>query len=201
MSEQIAILGGTFDPIHIGHLAIAEEVRWHLDARIFFVPAARQPLKTHPHTAMGVDRLAMVRLATASNPAFEVCDLEIRRGGRSYTIDTVTTLRKEYPAAGFTFLAGADVVAALHQWHEIEKLLGLCRFLIVTRPGYEIDLDDLFTKVPAARGRVTTLVGPALDISASALRERFDRGAPVRYQIPDAVLEYIEAHGLYRPGD
>lgn len=201
MSEQIAILGGTFDPIHIGHLAIAEEVRWHLDARVFFVPAAQQPLKTNPHTATGVDRLAMVRLATASNPAFDVCDLEIRRGGRSYTIDTITTLRDEYPAAGFTFVAGADVVAALHQWHQIDRLLGLCRFLIVTRPGYELDLDQLLTTVPAARGRISTLVGPALDISASALRERFDRGAPVRYQIPDAVLGYIEAHGLYRPDD
>lgn len=201
MSEQIAILGGTFDPIHFGHLAIAEEVRWHLNARVFFVPAAQQPLKTTPHSATGVDRLAMVRLATADNGAFEVCDLEVRRGGRSYTIDTVTTLREEHPSAEFSFIAGADVIPSLHLWHEVERLLSLCHFTILTRPGYELDLEALYRTLPAARGHVSTLVGPALDISATGLRERLVRGAPVRYQIPDAVLVYIETNGLYRPHD
>jgi nicotinate-nucleotide adenylyltransferase len=143
----------------------------------------------------------MVRLATADNPAFDVCDLEVRRGGRSYTVDTIKTLREEFPAAEFTFVAGADVIANLHLWHKVEQLLSLCHFTIVTRPGYDLDLEALYTTLPAARGRVTPLVGPALEISATALRERFERDAPVRYQVPDAVLEYIEAHGLYRPRD
>jgi nicotinate-nucleotide adenylyltransferase len=198
VSEQIAILGGTFDPIHIGHLAIAEEVRWHLDARVFFVPAARQPLKANTHVATAADRLAMVRLATAGNPAFSVCDLEVRRGGRSYTVDTVATLREEYPGADFTFVAGADVVADLHRWYDVERLLSLCRFLILARPGYTIELEGLYTTLPAARGRVSTLAGPSLIISATLLRERLEHGAPVRYQIPDSVLDYIEQHGLYR---
>jgi nicotinate-nucleotide adenylyltransferase len=201
VTEHIAILGGTFDPIHIGHLAIAEEVRWHLGGRVFFVPAARQPLKADTHVATATDRLAMVRLATAGNPAFEVCDLEIRRGGRSYTVDTITTLREEYPAADFAFVAGADVVTDLHRWHQIERLLSLCRFLIVARPGYEIDLESLYATLPASRGRVSTITGPSLDISASGLRARLSRGAPVRYQIPDDVLEYIKAHGIYQPRD
>ena len=201
MTEHIAILGGTFDPIHIGHLAIAEEVRWHLDARVFFVPAARQPLKANTHVATAADRLAMVRLAIADNTAFVVCDLEVRRGGRSYTVDTVVTLREEYPAAEFTFVAGADIVPDLHRWYQIERLLGLCRFVILTRPGYEVDLETLVASVPAARGRVSRLESPSLDISATALRERLRRGAPVRYQVPDQVLEYIEAHGLYRSRD
>ena len=199
MSEHLAILGGTFDPIHVGHLAIAEDARWQLGLnRVFFVPAARQPLKAHLHIATATDRLAMVRLATSDNPAFAVCDLEVRRGGRSYTVDTVAALQEEYPNAAFTFLAGADVVADLHRWYRIERLLELCRFAFVGRPGYVIDLERLYAAVPAARDRVRILEGPNLDISASELRVRRERGAPIRYQVPDAVLQYIEAHGLYR---
>ncbi len=201
MSERIAILGGTFDPIHIGHLAIAEEVRWHLGARVFFVPAARQPFKANTHTARAADRLAMVRLAIAGNPAFAMCDLEVRRGGHSYTVDTVMTLRDEYPAAEFTFVAGADIVLDLHRWYQIERLLGLCRFAIITRPGYAADLQALHAVLPAAYERVSMIEGPSLDISATTLRDRLRRGAPVRYQIPEPVLEYIDAHGLYRTRD
>jgi nicotinate-nucleotide adenylyltransferase len=199
VSERYAILGGTFDPIHIGHLAIAEDVRWQLGLdHVIFIPAARQPLKDHSHVATAVDRLAMVRLGIADNPAFLVSDLEIRRGGRSYTVDTVATLRDEHPGSDMVFIAGADVVADLHRWYQIDRLLELCRFVFVGRPGYAIDLERLHALVPASQGRVSTLIGPLLDISATELRARRARGAPVRYQVPDAVLEYMEAHGLYR---
>ena len=201
VSEHLAILGGTFDPIHFGHLAIAEEVCWQLDAsRVFFVPAAQQPLKEQMHVATAADRLAMVRLATASNPAFSVCDLEVRRGGRSYSIDTVAALRAAHPTAGFTFVAGADVLLDLPRWYQVERLFELCQFAILTRPGHVLGLGRLYEVLPAARGRVVAITGPALDISARDLRARCARGAPVRYQVPDAVLEYIDAHGLYRPG-
>ena len=199
MSERLAILGGTFDPIHFGHLAIAEEIRWQLQVgRIFFVPAAQQPLKVHHHVATANDRLEMVQLATANNPGFTVCDLEVRRGGRSYSVDTVAALREEHPDAQFTFVGGADILLELPRWHQIERLLELCEFAIVTRPGYQLDFDPLYAVLPAARDRMVAVTGPALDISATDLRARLARGAPVRYQLPDPVLQYIQDHGLYR---
>ena len=197
--ERLAILGGTFDPIHFGHLAIAEEICWQLDvARVFFVPAAQQPLKLATHVASAADRLEMVRLATAGNPGFAVCDLEVRRGGRSYSIDTLTSLREAYPAADFIFVAGADVLAELPRWYSVERLLELTRFAILTRPGHQLDLNPIYEQLPAARGRMIEVVGPKLDISSTDLRARLAAGAPVRYQLPDTVLDYIEAHALYR---
>lgn len=198
MSERLAIFGGTFDPIHYGHLALAAEVCWELDVqKVFFVPAAQQPFKGEGHAAPAGARLEMVRLATEDSSSFTVCDLEIRRGGRSYTVDTVADLREEFPGADFTFVAGADVLEDLHRWYAIERLLALCRFAVVTRPGYPIDLQRLYTLLPAARDRITTIAGLALDISATDLRNRLRRGAPVRFQMPDAVIDYIHAHGLY----
>ena len=201
MTMRVAILGGTFDPIHFGHLAVAEEVRWKLGlARVFFVPAAQQPLKAHTHLATAEQRLAMVRLATLDNPTFDVCDLEVRRGGRSYTIDTVQALQVDNPSAEFTFVAGADVLQDLKRWYRVEQLLELCSFTIVSRPGYRLDLEPVYAGLPGARGRIEAVVGPALEISSTDLRGRLLRGAPVRYQLPDAVIDYIEANGLYRPG-
>jgi nicotinate-nucleotide adenylyltransferase len=199
VTERLAILGGTFDPIHFGHLAMAEEVCWQLDvARIFFVPAAQQPLKAWKHIASAEDRLAMVRLAIADNPSFDVCDLEIRRGGPSFTVDTLATLREASPHAEWIFVAGADILRDLPRWHAIDRLFELCRFAIVTRPGHPIDFDQLYQMLPVARGHVTEVGGLHLDISATDLRERLVRGAPVRYQMPDAVVDYIQQHGIYR---
>lgn len=199
MSERIAILGGTFDPIHYGHLAIAQEVCWQLEvSRVFFVPAAQQPFKLGVRVVDAEHRLAMVRLATADNPAFEVNDIEIRRGGTSYSYDTVRALHEAHPDAELIFVAGADVVRDLHRWREIDALLQLCRFAIVHRPGYLLDFDALYANLPAAWDRVIEIIGPALDISATALRERFATGAPVRYQLPDVVIAYVADHDLYR---
>lgn len=199
MAEHYAILGGTFDPIHYGHLALAEEVCWQLDAsHVFFVPAAQQPLKLGGHCASSAQRLRMVELAVADNPSFAVCDLEIKRGGRSYTVDTVAALHDDYPQADLTFVAGADVLRDLPRWHDVARLFQLCRFAIVTRPGHEIDLERLLVDLPVARDRIMAVRGPRLDISSTDLRDRLERGAPTRYQIPDSVRDYIERHGLYR---
>jgi nicotinate-nucleotide adenylyltransferase len=200
VSERLAIFGGTFDPIHYGHLAIAEEVRWTLaTTRVLFVPTSQQPLKTSTHIATAAQRLEMARLAIADNSGFAVHDLEIRRGGRSYSFDTVVALQVEYRGAELFFVVGADLIADLPRWYAIDRLLALCRFVVMTRPGYQIDLDHLYTTLPSAQGRMQVIEGPALDISATALRERLASGAPVRYQIPDVVAAYIEDHGLYRP--
>lgn len=199
MLPRIVILGGTFDPIHIGHLAIAEDVRYTLGANhVLFVPAAQQPLKSYQHRASAADRLAMAQLATADNPAFSVSDIEIRRGGLSYTVETVAEIRTQHPEAEIFFSVGVDAAGTLPKWREVERLLSLCRIVIVERPGYSFDPEALFADLPAGRERTLFIPGPAFDISASEVRLRLSKGRPIRYHLPAAVREYIEAHGLYR---
>lgn len=199
MLPRIVILGGTFDPIHIGHLAIAEDVRYALGAsHVLFVPAAQQPLKSYQHRASATDRLAMTRLATADNPAFSVSDIEIRRGGVSYTVETVAEIHTQHPEAEIFFTVGVDAAVSLPKWREVERLLSLCRIVIVERPSYTFDPEALFAELPAARERILVIPGPIFDISASEIRLRLSRGRPIRYHLPAAVREYIEAHSLYQ---
>ncbi len=199
MSRRIAILGGTFDPVHLGHLAIAEDVRFALEAAcVLFVPAAQQPFKTGAETAGAEHRLAMTQLATADNPGFGVSEIEVRRGGISYTVQTVAELRAQYPEDELFFIIGADAAADLHRWFEVERLLSLCSIVIVERPGYVLDTEALYTALPFARSRVRHVAGPGLRISATELRERLLKGHPVRYHLTPAVLQYIEQHKLYR---
>ena len=199
MSERIVIFGGTFDPIHIGHLAIAEDARWTLQAdRVLFVPTAQQPLKYVCHRAIAAQRLTMVELAVADNPYFAVSDLEIRRGGLSYSVDTVAVIKEQHPAADLVFVLGADALALLPRWHQIERLIELCRFVVLRRPGFDLSFDSILTTLPTLRDRITIIDGPALDISATDVRLRLQAGQPVRYHLPPAVWHYIEQHGLYR---
>lgn len=199
MQGRIAILGGTFDPVHIGHLALAADVRHTLAAdMVLFVPTAQQPLKAQAHAASALDRLAMARLATSDNEHFAVSDVEIRRGGLSYTVDTLAQLREEHPDAELWFIVGADAAVDLPRWHDVRRLLRLCRLAIVARPGYTLDHAALFAALPEAEDRIEFVAGPALDISASELRARLRSGAPVRYHLPPAVRAYIAQHGLYR---
>jgi nicotinate-nucleotide adenylyltransferase len=199
MNRRIAIFGGTFDPIHIGHLAIAEDARWALCAdQVVFVPAAHQPLKAPQVGATAEQRLAMVELAVAGNPRFAVYDWEVRRGGVSYTIDTVAAIEQQHPQADLVFVLGADALALLPRWHQIERLMLLCRFAVLRRPGYKLRLDGVLTTLPQLHDRLTVIDGPALTISASEIRQRLRAGQPVRYHLPAAVWRYIERHGLYR---
>lgn len=198
MTQCLALLGGTFDPIHSGHLAIAEDVRVALHAdRVVFIPAAQQPFKAGQRVTSAEARLAMVRLAIADNPAFAVADYEVRRGGVSYTVDTVATFRAEYPEAELYFIVGADAALDLPRWREIDRLLTLCRFVIVQRPGFMLDLDQLRRDLATTEDRVRTIAGPAFDISATELRNRLHNGLPVRYHLPPAVWQYIQRHNLY----
>lgn len=195
---RLGIYGGSFDPIHIGHLAIAEEARVALGlASVAFVPAIRQPLKGQAQ--VGPDhRLAMVQLACESNPAFYAEDLELRRPPPSYTIDTLAELRRRHgPGPELWFVLGADATRDLPRWHRADELLALARFAIVDRPGYLLDLAALEAQLPGLSERCVVLAGPRLDIASSELRRRLAAGRPVRYQIPEAVRSYIAAHGLY----
>ena len=198
MTTRIGILGGTFDPIHVGHLAIAEEVRVTLSLdRVLFVPAAYQPLKAHRPGADAHHRLAMVRLACATNDFFSVSDVEITRPGPSYTVTTLQSLHDMNMGALF-FILGADALQDLPRWREAARIPELTSMVAVQRPGTMLHIEPLFAKLPMLRERLATVEGPRLDISSSELRQRVIDGRPLRYLVPDAVAAYIAEHGLYR---
>lgn len=201
--NRLGVCGGTFDPIHMGHLFIAEEAgsRLELD-RVLFVPAREPPHRQEAPEASAAHRLAMVRLGVAGNPRFEVSLLEVERQGPSYTVDTLKVLRKAEPGSELFFIVGMDSLADLAKWHDPAGILGLARLVAVARGGHEEwDRRDLEAAVPEARGRVIVLPSPQLEISATDLRRRIADGRSCRYLAPDAVLAYIEQHGLYRRSD
>ncbi len=193
MSEitRIGVLGGTFDPLHLGHLAAASEARHVLGLdRVLLVPANAQPLKAPP-VASAEDRLEMCRLAVADDPYLDVDDCDIVRGGATYTVDTLVDLAARYPGAELTFIAGADAVATLDRWKDAERLRTLARFVGVTRPGHT---------PPAREQGVEVLEVPSVAVSSTEVRRRVLDGAPIRYLTPQGVVRYIERHHLYTGG-
>lgn len=206
----IGIMGGTFDPIHVGHLAVAEEARESLRLdRILFVVAGRPPHKDPAEVSAVEDRLAMVSLAIAGNAAFELSRLEIDRQGPSYSADTVAGLEGLERAAGrkpdLTLILSAETFADLPTWHEPERLLALARVAVVPREGYPApDPGWIARTFSGQEDRVDFLEGPRLGLSSTALRARVAAGRSIRYLVPDAVAGYIAEHGLYRqdiPGE
>ncbi len=199
---RIGILGGTFDPIHYGHLVVAEECRYSLQLeRVLLVPAGQPPHKVGRAVAPAADRLAMVELAVAGNCHLAVSRIEIERPGLSYSVDTVALLREEYSRqAELFFIIGLDALFDLVSWHEPRRLLQLCKLAAVSRPGYQFDLSPLLGQLPEVAERVVYVPTPELNIASSDLRQRVATGRPIRYQLPDAVAQYIYDHGLYRNG-
>ncbi|MGQ9557394.1 MAG: nicotinate-nucleotide adenylyltransferase [Desulfurispora sp.] len=197
----IGIMGGTFDPIHYGHLVTAENARHFFGLeQVIFVPAYRPPHKEDRRISPPQHRLAMVRLAIASNPHFKVSDMEISRRGPSYTIDTVLTMQRCYPAARLFFITGADAVLEILSWHRVTELLESCIFIAATRPGYQLgQLRQNLASLPEALlRRILTMEVPALAISSTDIRQRVREGRPVKYLLPEAVEEYIYRQVLYR---
>lgn len=201
---SIGVMGGTFDPIHVGHLAIAEEARESLGlARVLFVPAGLPPHRPASSVALAADRAAMVGLAIEGNAAFELSRLELDRAGPSYTSDTIAALAAAERAAGrepdLTFILSAETLAALPSWHEPERLIDACRIAVVPREGYPApDRAWLRERFPGREGRFDILSGPRLGISSTAIRERVATGRSIRYLVPEAVARYIGDHGLYQ---
>jgi nicotinate-nucleotide adenylyltransferase len=195
---SLGILGGTFDPIHLGHLAIAEDAREALGLeRVLFVPAATPPHKPDRVVTGAAHRLAMVELAIAGNPAFSVSRMELERGGLSYTVDTLEALRADGVVNPW-FILSSEALAGLSAWHEPDRLLGLCHLAVVPRSGHPlIDRDWLEARFPGRGDRVRFLPGPLLAISGSVVRRRAAAGRSVRYLVPDAVARYIADHALY----
>lgn len=192
---RIGIMGGTFDPIHNGHLVAASEVSWVYDLdEVVFVPTGRPVFKLDKHVTNAEDRYLMTVIATASNPKFTVSRVDIDRPGVTYTIDTLRDLRALYPDAELFFITGADAVAEIMRWKDVEQMFRIAHFVAVTRPGYS-------SAVTLPAGRVDMLEIPALAISSTDVRERATHGEPVWYLVPDGVVQYIGKHGLYRARD
>jgi len=195
---NIGVLGGTFDPIHIGHLVVAEEARIKLGFReVLFVPAGQPWLKLDRNVTLAVHRVETVRRAIADNPHFKLCTLEVERPGPSYTVDTLTMLRKQLGSeASLFFIIGRDTLAELPLWKEPKKLVQLCRLVVAPRLGSK-DLKHLETAIPGLLDKVIQLDMPVIGISSSGIRQRIANGLSIRYLVPEPVIRYIQDHKLY----
>lgn len=202
---KLGVLGGTFDPPHIGHLILAEEARLALGLeQVLFVPAGSPWRKAGRELSPREHRLAMVRLAVDGNPHFAVSSLEIDREGPSYTADTLAALRDQFgPETEFFFIMGADSLTDFPHWHKPQRILELARLAVAERPEPEdVSVDESLAEdlASAMRERVVWLRMPLIAISASAVRERVQAGLSIRYWVPPAVEEYIRQRGLYAAG-
>lgn len=211
---RIAVFGGTFNPVHYGHLRLAEEVReaCSLD-RVVFMPTYITPHKLKESLTPADVRLELVRRAVADNPGFIVSDIEVRREGRSFTIETVRELKKE-PGIMVSLIIGSDSFNEIPTWHEYEELLKEASFIVVPRPGYPFKKPEEVLAIELARefwydsgsgtyvnsggNSITYLETTLIDISSSDIRERVRKGRSVRYLLPDSVIEFINKEGLYR---
>lgn len=218
---RLGVLGGTFDPVHLGHLILGETAREQLRLnRVLFVPVGQPWRKAGRSVAPAEHRLAMLGLAIAENPAFEASTLEVLRRGPTYTADTLEALRAEYAKVELVLILGADALADLPNWHEPERIAELATLAVARRweegprrrkavplkgleqmvalvPGLRRELGALEARMPGLARQVVWLEMPRIEISASAIRERARRGLSVRYLVPEKVEAYIREHGLY----
>jgi nicotinate-nucleotide adenylyltransferase len=198
-TRRIGIIGGSFDPIHVAHLIVAEAVREALQLdMVLFVPVGEQPLKRDKPAAPAEHRVAMVQLAITDNPCFAVSRVDVDRPGPSYTVDTLEFLRREWPNAELWFIVGSDSLTTLPRWRSPARILELARLAAVRRPGTEVGLATLRQALPQLDSRLDWVEAPLIDISATDLRRCVSEGRSIRYRVTEAVREYIEAHGLYR---
>ncbi len=190
-APRIGVMGGTFDPIHHGHLVAASEVAQSFDLdEVVFVPTGQPWMKSE--VSLSEHRYLMTVIATASNPSFTVSRVDIDRTGLTYTIDTLRDLKTDRPDAEFFFITGADALAQILSWRDHDELWDLAHFVAVSRPGHVLSTDGLPTD------DVSQLEIPALAISSTDCRDRVQRGNPVWYLVPDGVVQYIAKHHLYR---
>ena len=193
MSGRLGVFGGTFDPVHLGHLRAAEVAREALALdRILFMPAGKPPHRPAA-VASALDRYAMLALANAAHPDFVLSDLELRREGPAYTVDTLEALQAMSPGSELFLIIGSDAFSEISTWREPERVLQLCTAAVVDRPGASAP----FPELPAG-ARVVRVARPTLPFSSSEVRRLIKAGQSVRYVVPEAVADYIEKRGLYR---
>jgi nicotinate-nucleotide adenylyltransferase len=202
-AKRVGIIGGSFDPVHTGHLVIAQDALEKLDlSEIVFVPAAIPPHKQHMQQADAAHRYGMLQLATEADFRFSVSDIEIRRGGISYTFDTVSYLQAERPEVEWVLIVGSDTMVDLHNWYKIDELLGLCEVASFLRPG-ESSLEEIGRKVALPETSKKKLLeniieAHLIEISSTEIRMRVAEGLGIRYLVPAEAEMYIFEHGLYR---
>jgi nicotinate-nucleotide adenylyltransferase len=195
MAERIGLMGGTFDPVHHGHLFAAEEVRYAFSlSQVLFVPAGHPWQKAEASVTPAELRYEMTCIATADEPAFDVSRVEIDRPGPTFTVDTLRQFRACRPGAELFFITGSDAILQILTWKDAEDALGLATFVAVTRPTHDLSAVDAL----GLGGRVRVLEIPALTISSTDIRRRVAGRRPIRYLVPDAVAAFIDEHGLYR---
>ena len=187
---KIGVLGGTFNPIHYGHLILGEQVSGQLKLdRVIYVPTFMPPHKSSKNVIKAQDRLNMIKLAVKGNDRFMVADVEICRKGKSYTVDTLREIKKQYPFAELFFICGSDLVAEIPTWKNVDEVYKLAKFVLAKRPGFGKRLSGKsFLKISVAQ----------VDISSSLIRDLVKRGSSIRYLTPDSVVRYIEKHRLYK---
>ena len=192
-------MGGTFDPVHNGHLVAASEVADRFDLHeVVFVPTG-QPWQKDRHVTPAEDRYLMTVIATASNPRFSVSRVDIDRGGPTYTRDTLRDLQALNPESDLYFITGADALASILSWQDWEDMFALAKFVGVSRPGYELDGDHIAAALKDKADDALTLVEvPALAISSTDCRKRAEENRPIWYLVPDGVVQYVSKRGLYR---
>ena len=189
-SMKIGILGGTFNPVHIGHLILAEEVREKLGLdKIIFVPTALPPHKDNVNIAQASDRLAMLKLAVKANKFLGVSDVEIKRQGRSYTIDTLKEFKRKYPHDELYFIIGSDLLKYLNEWKDLAEIIKMVKFVAATRPGYPLE------QIPQY---IQTLAIRAVDVSGFEVRQCIQQNKSFGYLVTDKVFDYIKKRKLYK---
>ncbi len=198
MGMRLGVMGGTFDPIHYGHLVTAEEALQQFElGGVVFVPTGRPWMKEHEKVSPAEDRYLMTVVATASNPLFRVSRMEVDRDGTTYTVDTLRGIQAEFgDDTDLFFVTGADAVLEIFQWKDPQELFDLAQFIAATRPGF--DLADFEAHAETRHPGITVMNVPALAISSTEIRARVAQGRPIRYLVPEGVKSYIEKAGLYR---
>ena len=197
--ERVGVLGGTFDPPHIGHLVIAQEALAQLGlTRVIFAPTHQPPHKPANGISPIEQRLEMVRLAIAAHREFSLSEVDVDRAGPTYTVDTMHLLHAQFPDAELYFIMGMDSLANILTWRSPDQLIQSCRLAVFNRPGFSVDLAALEAQLPGLRDRTVLLPSPALDIAASDLQRRVRAGQSIAHLVPETVASYIAAHGLYR---
>ncbi len=202
-AKRIGIIGGSFDPLHLGHLIIAQDAVEHLGlSEVVFIPAAIPPHKQQREQVVAEHRLAMLRLALEADARFSVSDIEIRRGGVSYSVETIRGLKESRPEAEWVLIVGSDTLVDLHNWYKIDEVLDLCEVATFLRPG-ENNLEEIAGKVLVAEHHRKRLIENIVEthlveISSTEIRMRVAEGRSIRYLVPAEVELYILEHGLYR---
>jgi nicotinate-nucleotide adenylyltransferase len=197
---KVGIMGGTFDPIHMGHLIAAERAREEAELdEVWFLPAYTPPHKKHQPLASPEQRVQMIRLSIEGNPYFRLSQLEMERQGTSYTIDTMKALIGRHPEYYFYFIIGADMVEYLPKWYKIEELIGLIQFIGLARPGFSIPSINRSSFHEQNAERIQFVTMPLLDISSTEIREREQMNRSIRYLVHPDVEKYIKGNGLYGP--